>query len=74
MWKPISTAPFGRNLELAVFDEDGQTALIFPCVRGGEGWRNAATRARVDIHPTHWRDWESGTAPANNGESLRDLP
>ena len=34
MWKPILSAPFGRDLELAVLDEDGEHALVFPCVRG----------------------------------------
>ncbi|TGQ31065.1 hypothetical protein EN859_030595 [Mesorhizobium sp. M00.F.Ca.ET.216.01.1.1] len=72
MWKPISSAPFGRDLELAVFDEDGEHALVFPCTRGKEGWKNAATGARVDIRPTHWRDWKSERMPANNGTPLRD--
>lgn len=22
------------------------------------GWKNAATGARVDVHPTHWRPWD----------------
>uniref|UniRef100_UPI00370470DF hypothetical protein n=1 Tax=Mesorhizobium atlanticum TaxID=2233532 RepID=UPI00370470DF len=69
MWRPISSAPSGRNLELAVFDEDGQHALVFPCVKDREGWRDAATGARVDIRPTHWRDWKQGRAPANTGNS-----
>jgi hypothetical protein len=57
MWKPILNAPFGRDLELAVLDEDGEHALVFPCRRVGEGWKNVTTGARVDIRPTHWRDW-----------------
>ena len=33
-WQPISTAPFDRDLELAVFDTAGQVhALMFPCRR-----------------------------------------
>ncbi|RWM06139.1 MAG: hypothetical protein E5X80_20895 [Mesorhizobium sp.] len=58
MWNPIASAPFGRSLELAVLDEDGWHALVFPCERGREGWRDAVTGARVDIRPTHWRDWD----------------
>ncbi|WP_407067853.1 hypothetical protein [Mesorhizobium sp. M8A.F.Ca.ET.213.01.1.1] len=58
MWKPILSAPFGRDLELAVFDEDGEHALVFACRRVTEGWKNAASGARVDIRPTHWRDWD----------------
>ncbi|WP_318528576.1 MULTISPECIES: hypothetical protein [unclassified Mesorhizobium] len=57
MWKPIQNAPFGRDLELAVFDEDGEHALVFPCQRMREGWKNMITGARVDIRPTHWRHW-----------------
>jgi hypothetical protein len=72
MWKPILSAPFGPDLELAVFDEDGEHALVFPCIRGREGWKNAATGARVDIRPTHWRDWKSERVPASNGAPLRD--
>ena len=68
MWKPILSAPFDRDLELAVFDEDGEHALVFPCKRAGEGWKNAATGARVDVRPTHWRDWKSERVPANNGK------
>jgi hypothetical protein len=31
-WKPIDTAPFGRDVELAVINGDGKHALTFPCV------------------------------------------
>jgi hypothetical protein len=37
-WKPISTAPFDRDLELAVIDTDGPHALVFPCRRTLGGW------------------------------------
>ncbi|MCZ8548669.1 hypothetical protein OOJ09_31325 [Mesorhizobium qingshengii] len=55
---------------MAVFNEDGEHALVFPCIRGREGWKNAATGVRVDIHPTHWRDWKSERVSANNGKLL----
>ena len=73
MWKPIPSAPFDCDLELAVLDEDGEHALVFPCIKGREGWRNAVTGARVDIRPTHWREWKSERAPANDGKSLDDF-
>jgi hypothetical protein len=57
MWQPISTAPFDRDLELAVLDEEEAHSLVFPCRRILGGWVNAETRARVDIRPTHWREW-----------------
>lgn len=57
MWQPISGAPFGRELELAVIDGDDVHALVFPCRRTLTGWMRAGTKERVDVSPTHWRDW-----------------
>jgi hypothetical protein len=60
MWQPIASAPFDRDLELAVVDEEGAHALVFPCRRLLDGWTNALTRERLDVHPTHWREWADG--------------
>jgi hypothetical protein len=57
MWQDISTAPFDRDLELAVLDAEGPHALVFACRRIVGGWMKAATRERIDVHPTHWREW-----------------
>ena len=57
MWRHISTAPFDRDIELAVIDSDGPHALVFACRRILGGWMNAETRERLDVRPTHWRDW-----------------
>ncbi len=58
-WEPISTAPFDLNLELAVFDKNGAThALVFPCRRILGGWINSATKQRIEVYPTHWREWQ----------------
>ena len=57
MWNPIASAPSGRNLELAVIDNDGVHALVFPCEKASIGWKNVVTGMRVDIRPTHWRAW-----------------
>ncbi len=46
MWREISTAPFDRDLELAVLDGEGPHALVFPCRRIVAGWMNAGTRER----------------------------
>lgn len=62
MWRDIATAPFDRDLQLAVIDADGLHALVFPCRRTGGGWINARTGARLDVHPTHWRAWEEQAA------------
>ncbi len=59
-WKPVSTAPFDRDLEVAVINYDGTTALVFPCRRVLYGWVDAETKKPIqDLHPTHWRDWQA---------------
>jgi hypothetical protein len=60
MWERISTAPFDRDLEIAVIDEDGPHALVFACRRILDGWVKAKTKERLDVHPTHWREWPDG--------------
>lgn len=61
MWNPVSTAPFDRDLELAVLDSEGPHSLIFPCRRVRSGWVKAETGERVDVRPTHWREWPQAT-------------
>ena len=56
-WQPVSTAPFDRDLELAVMSADGPHALVFPCRRLLHGWVKSDTRERIDVQPTHWREW-----------------
>jgi hypothetical protein len=56
-WKSILSAPFDRDLELAVIDSEGPHALIFPCRRTLGGWINSETREQIDVRPTHWREW-----------------
>ena len=57
-WKPISTAPFDRDLELAVIGYDGVHALVFPCRRILAGWISTETKKMIEVRPTHWRDWQ----------------
>jgi hypothetical protein len=56
-WQRIVTAPLDRDLELAVIDDDGPHALIFPCRRTETGWLKSGTRHEIYVRPTHWRDW-----------------
>lgn len=56
-WRLISSAPFGRDLQLAVFEGDGIHSLVFPCRRTLTGWISSETRDRIEISPTHWRHW-----------------
>ncbi len=57
-WLPIASAPFDRELELAVIDYDGVHALAFPCRRVLGGWIKSETKKRLDVHPNHWREWK----------------
>jgi hypothetical protein len=57
MWEPISTAPFDRDLELAVMEPGEAHTLVFACRRILGGWVNAETRQRIEVYPTHWREW-----------------
>ena len=58
MWQPISTAPMGRALELAVIDDNGEPrSLVFPCRRVEGGWSKTEAKSLIDVRPTHWRDW-----------------
>ena len=56
-WLPIATAPRGIDLEVCVIDRQEVHALVFPCRWNGTDWRDASTNNRVDIEPTHWRQW-----------------
>jgi hypothetical protein len=57
VWQEISTAPFNRDLELAVIEGDRVYALVFACRRTASGWFKAPSSERVVVSPTHWRLW-----------------
>jgi hypothetical protein len=61
-WLKIESAPFNRDLEVAVMEADGPHAVAFPCRRVLGGWVKATTLRPVKINPTHWREW-SNTLP-----------
>ena len=46
MWQPINTAPFDRDLELAVINSGEPHVLVFPCRRILSGWVNAETKSK----------------------------
>lgn len=62
-WQTIATAPFDRDLQLAVIDGSGIHALVFPCRRVLRGWINARTSEPVTVWPTHWREWGDAVSP-----------
>jgi hypothetical protein len=61
IWEEISTAPFDRDLELAVIERNRVYPLVFACRRTPAGWIKAASQERVIVHPTHWRAWLANT-------------
>jgi hypothetical protein len=56
-WHPITTAPFDRDLEVAVMEGSDVHTLVVSCRRSPQGWVNAATGKPIDVNPTHWREW-----------------
>jgi hypothetical protein len=58
MWHPVSTAPFDHDLELAIIDSSGVHAIPVPCRRILGGWM-VGNKTRIDVCPTHWRDWST---------------
>ncbi|WFU54539.1 hypothetical protein QA639_33825 [Bradyrhizobium pachyrhizi] len=56
-WERIETAPFDRDLEIAVIEGSTIHRLVFPCRRIIGGWIGAKTGERVTVRPTHWRSW-----------------
>jgi len=66
-WLPVALAPDGCCFEVGSLDKVGVVPLTFPCIKDGDGWRNAWTQEFVLIHPTHCRPWRDlggeGDAP-----------
>ena len=62
-WQPVTSAPYDADLELAVINGTGTHAVVFPCRRGVYGWINAASGTSVELHPSHWREWDDGVPP-----------
>jgi hypothetical protein len=53
----IDSVPTERRVHLAVIDNDGVHPLEFPCCRIEDYWIHAETKVRIDVQPTHWREW-----------------
>ena len=56
-WQRVAVAPFDRDLELAVIGAKGIHPIAFPCRRILTGWIDCESRERLDVQPTHWREW-----------------
>jgi hypothetical protein len=60
MWHKLtshSEVPVDRDLRLAVINDQGVHALVFPCRKAETGWVHAANGRIVEVFPTHWQDW-----------------
>ena len=56
-WNPINTAPFDRDVEIAVIDSEEVHAVACPCRLTPHGWVAAESKRRLYwVRPTHWRD------------------
>ncbi len=60
VWEAISTAPYDRDLELAVIERNHVHSLVFACRRLANGWIKVTSGERILVNPTHWRRWRSG--------------
>ena len=58
-WEPIATAPYDRDLEVAVIEGGEVHALAFACRRKPKGWVDVRKGSPLFIRPTHWRYWLS---------------
>jgi hypothetical protein len=56
-WQPISTAPRDSDIEVCVIEGEPHV-LTSACRLTDAGWIDARTKRLLDIHPTHWREWQ----------------
>jgi hypothetical protein len=53
-WREIASAPFDREIEVAILDED-ISVRGGSCLRHGDGWLDAETLRPIELTATHWR-------------------
>jgi hypothetical protein len=53
-WREIASAPFDREIEVAIIDEE-IGVLSSSCLRHGNGWLDAETLRPIELTATHWR-------------------
>jgi hypothetical protein len=58
-WRPISTAPCNRDVELRVSEGTATSTLEFPCQLTNAGdWINGDLRTPIMVQPVEWRVWQ----------------
>jgi hypothetical protein len=59
MWRPLNSAPYGVDLELASIDDEGERCYELPCRKSVSGWIDSKWQSPIDFMPTHWRLWKA---------------
>jgi hypothetical protein len=58
-WRPISTSPCNRDVELRVSEGTATSTLEFPCQLTNVGdWINSDLRTSIKVQPVEWRVWQ----------------
>jgi hypothetical protein len=58
-WRPISTAPCNRDVELRVSEGTATSTLEFPCQLTNAGhWINGDLQTPIKVQPVEWRVWQ----------------
>jgi hypothetical protein len=66
-WRPISTAPCNRDVELRVSKGTAISTLEFPCRQTNAGdWINGDLRTPITVQPVEWRVWQHGVRLQKN--------
>jgi hypothetical protein len=59
VWLPVKDNLPDAELEVCVREDGEMIPLAFPCRKIGPDWFHAKSGRRLEIHPTHWRLWNS---------------
>ena len=71
-WRPISTAPCNRELELRTTESGQIVTLEYPCLQTNEGvWINVDLGTQIRIEPVEWRIWHHRGSPEAHHVKIR---
>jgi hypothetical protein len=70
-WRPVSTAPYNRDLELRVAEDGSVATMPFPCRHtNGDEWINVDLGVALKIQPLEWRAWRQSDTSQAYGSSI----